>query len=107
MALTVKQIERVKQLRSSMVFDAVLGNYKAYKTAKKEYASLAVKDFDTVRKLPAPKATVPLFSKQGLNMMMVAVRDFFRIKTPEEKLLKKMGTEYKNKLNARKFIQDV
>ena len=36
MPLTVKQIERVRQLRSSMVYDAILGNYKAYKEARKE-----------------------------------------------------------------------
>ena len=93
MPLTVKQIERVRQLRSSMVYDAILGNYKAYKEARKEYASLAIQDFDTVRQMKAPKATAPLFSKYGFNMLFVYVRDLFRIKTPDEKLFKKMGQE--------------
>ena len=91
MPLTVKQIERVRQLRSSMVYDAILGNYKAYKEARKEYASLAIQDFDTVRQMKAPKATAPLLSKYGFNMLLVYVRDLFRIRTPDEKLFKKMG----------------
>ena len=93
MPLTVKQIERVRQLRSSMVYDAISGNYKAYKKARKEYASLAIQDFDTVRTMKAPKVTAPLFSKYGLNMLWVYVRDLFRFKTPDEKTLKKMGQE--------------
>ena len=93
MPLTVKQIERVRHLRSSMVYDAISGNYKAYKKARKEYASLAIQDFDTVRQMKAPKVTAPLFSKYGLNMLWVYVRDLFRFKTPDEKTLKKMGQE--------------
>ena len=93
MPLTVKQLERVRHLRSSMVYDAISGNYKAYKKARKEYASLAIQDFDTVRTMKAPKVTAPLFSKYGLNMLWVYVRDLFRFKTPDEKTLKKMGQE--------------
>ena len=76
-----------------MVYDAILGNYKAYKEARKEYASLAIQDFDTVRQMKAPKATAPLLSKYGFNMLLVYVRDLFRFKTPDEKTLKKMGQE--------------
>jgi hypothetical protein len=76
-----------------MIYDAISGNYKAYKKARKEYASLAIQDFDTVRTMKAPKVTAPLFSKCGLNMLCVYVRDLFRIKTPDEKTLKKMGQE--------------
>ena len=93
MPLTVKQIERVRHLRSSMVYDAISGNYTAYKKARKEYSSLAIQDFDTVRQMKAPKVTAPLFSKYGLNMLWVYVRDLFRFKTPDEKTLKKMGQE--------------
>ena len=94
MPLTVKQIERVRHLRSSMVYDAISGNYKAYKKARKEYASLAIQDFDTVRQMKAPKVTAPLFSKYGLNMLWVYVRDLFRFKTPEEKILKKWDRNF-------------
>jgi hypothetical protein len=43
--------------------------------------------------MKAPKATAPLFSEYGFNMLLVYVRDLFRIKTPDEKLFKKMGQE--------------
>lgn len=101
MGLTVTQLKRAQYLRSSMIFDAFLGNYKNFKEAKKEYASLAVKDFEKIKSLPVSQATAPIFTKYGLNMMYVAIRDFFRIKTPDEKLLKQMGYEElkKQKLN--------
>ena len=106
MPLTLRQLDRVKQLRSSMTYDAILGNYKNFKNAKKEYAVLAIKDFNTVRQLPAPKVIVPLFSRQGIQMLFVMVRDFFRVKTPEEKILKKMGNDYKSKLKVNQFIEN-
>lgn len=107
MPLTIKQLERVRHLRASMVYDAVSGNYKAYKKARKEYASLAVKDLDAVRNLKAPKVTVPLFSKYGLNMLGVYLRDLFRLKTPDEKLLKKLGKELLRKENINKINKSV
>ncbi len=68
---------------------------------KKEYASIVIQDFEAVKKLPAQKAEVPLFSIFGLRMMDVMIRDFFRIKTPEEKRLKEIGKQTK----AESFIK--
>ena len=93
MGLTVSQIKRAQYLRSSMAYDAFFGNYKSFKEAKKEYASLAVQDIQKIRELPAPSVNAPLYSKYGLNMLYVAIRDFFRKKTPDEKRLKQMGYE--------------
>lgn len=107
MALTVKQLDRVRFLRSSMVYDAISGNYKAYKEASKEYASLAIQDFEAVRKMKAPKVTAPLFSKYGLNMLFVYFRELFRIKTPDEKLFKKMGKEALRQHNINKINTQV
>ena len=97
MGLSVSSIKRVSYLRTSMAIDAVMGNYKTFKDARKEYASLAIKDIETVAKMPAPNLTAPLFSKWGFNMMYVRIREMFRRKTPDEKLLKKMAEEYKIK----------
>ena len=101
MTLSVKQIERVKALKTSMAIDSMLGNFKKFRNAKKEYASIAIQDFQTIKNIPSPQVTVPLFSKTGLNMLYVAIRNFFSIKTPEEKLLKQMSAEEKarQKLN--------
>jgi len=101
MKLSPTELNRVRELRTSMMIDAALGHHKNFKTASKEYASLAVRDFDTVKKLPAQKISVPLFSKAGMNMLYVRICELFRIKTPDEKLLRKMGKEEltKRKLN--------
>ena len=93
MGLSVSELKRAQYLRSSMAYDAFFGNYKSFKEAKKEYASLAVRDFQKVKELPMPKASAPIITKYGLNMLYVAIRDFFRIKTPDEKRLKQMGYE--------------
>ena len=95
MKLTPIQLNRVASLRHSMMMDAVLGNYKNFKNAKKEYASLAVQDFESIKKLPVLRLDAPLFSIFGMRMMYIGIRDFFRIKTPDEKLLKKLGEQAK------------
>ncbi len=74
MGLSTKQIERVRQLKNTMAYDAMLGNYKNFKNAKQEYATLATQDFETVSQLKSPQVKVPLFSKMGLNMLYVAIR---------------------------------
>ena len=102
MKLSPTQLEKVNNLRTSMILNVAMGNYKEYKSTRKEYAKLAVQDFDAIKKLPhKPKISVPLFSKIGMNMIYIGLRDMFRIKTPEEKLLKRMGKEelIKRKLN--------
>lgn len=108
MKLTPVQINRVNKLRTSIILDAALGNYKNYKNAKKEYASLAVKDYQTIKNLPAPKFSVPLFSKTGFNLLFVRFLELFRIKTPDEKLFKKMAKEdaIKQKLTYNKSFVD-
>ena len=58
-------------------------------------------DFDTITKLTKPKVTVPLFSKYGLNMLYVAIRDAFRKKSFEEKMFKNFAKE------AKKYVPKV
>ena len=98
MKLSPVQLNRVQELKSSMFWDVLSGNYKNYKSARKEFAKLAVQDFESVKKVQGPGITgVPLFSKMGLKMAYVMVRDLFRVKTPEEKLLKQMARSDKLK----------
>jgi hypothetical protein len=84
-----------------MIYSAAKGNYKEFKQASKEYASLAVKNFGLLSQVKAPSIKVPLFSTIGWNLFKVYLLNKFRIKTPDEKLLKKLGQEQeiKNKLN--------
>ncbi len=86
-------VQRLQQLRSDKIFNYVFGDYKGYKTAAKEFAKLSVENpesFKILQQTPAPKITVPMFSKPGLKMLKVWFLDKFRVKTPEEKALKKM-----------------
>ena len=80
-----------------MIYDSLLGDYKSFKSARKEYAKLAVQDLDAIKQLPRPNVNVPLFSRYGMRMMKIWFCELFRIKTPEEKLLNKMGKELKAK----------
>ena len=97
MKLTKVQLDRALELRNTMVYDAILGNYKSYKKSKIEYSKLAVQDIEAIRQLPRPSVNVPLFSRFGMRMIYIRLCDAFRIKTPEEKLLNKMGKELKAK----------
>ena len=90
MKLTPVQLNRVKELKTHIVFNQALGNYKEFKAAVKEYSKLAVQDFDTIMQLPSSSVSnVPLFSKMGMRMLKIWILEKFRIKTPEERLLKK------------------
>lgn len=104
MGLSIKQLNRVRVLRNSMFFEAMAGNYKGFKAAKKEYASLAVQDYETIRKLESPKISVPLFSQFGINMIYTRIMELFRCKTSDEKLLEKM---WQNEKIAQKINQTV
>jgi len=98
----VKNTALLSDLKSKMLVSTVLGDYRGYKTASKEFASIAVKDFQAAKNAPSPSVkNVPLFSKVGLKMAKVWFLNLFRIKTPEEKLLRKMAEEEK----AKAFIQ--
>ena len=101
----IKPIARkIAQLKSDIVYSAALGNYKGFKAASKEHAKLAVENFDVARQIPAPSFKAPLFSKAGLRMAKVWFFNKFRIKTPEEKLLKQMGKQERLKQQAKKYI---
>lgn len=95
--------KRIAQLKSDMVFSAALGNYKVFKQAIKEHAKLAVDNFELSKNISGPSVKAPLFSKAGLRMAKVWILNMFRIKTPEEKLLKKMAKQEKLKQEAQKY----
>ena len=86
---------KIAQLKSDIVYSAVSGNYKDFKTASKEHAKLAVSNYGIAKSIPAPSIKVPLFSKSGLKMAKVCFLNLFRIKTPEEKLLRQMQKQEK------------
>ena len=102
--LTSPVAKRIAKLKSDMVFSAAAGNYKIFKNAMKEHAKLAVDNFELSKNISAPSVKAPLFSKAGLRMAKVWFLNMFRIKTSEEKLLKKMAKQEKLKQEAQKYI---
>lgn len=100
-----KTLEALKRLRQDMTMSSVFGDYQGFKNAKIEYAKIAVKNFELAKTIKGGGATAPLFSKYGLNMLKVMICNFFRKKTPEEKLLiqkaKEEQLKSKGKMNYR------
>ena len=104
MKLTKVQLDRARELRNTMFYDSLLGDYKSYKAAAKEYSKLAVQDIDAICQLPKPSANIPLLSRFGLRVLYIKLRDAFRIKTPEEKQLLKLSKELKVKQKLNKSV---
>lgn len=93
------------QLRNSVVYSAIEGNFKKYKTAAKECAEYTLDNYELAKKTKAPQIKVPLFSRIGLNMMKIWFLNLFRNKSPAEKKLKKMLRSDAMRDYAAKFIK--
>ena len=90
--------EKMKQLKGDHARNMLLGNAKKAKESYREYAKLAVDNFEIATQLPSPiKGSTPLFSKTGLKILKYILYDIFAKQTPEEKKLKKMAEEYRVK----------
>lgn len=86
----------LQSLRTQKMMNYVTGDYKAYKKSAKQFAKLAVENPDVFREFmhtPRPEVKLPLFSKYTLKMLKIWFCEKFRIKTPEEKELKKIVQE--------------
>jgi len=99
----------LQSLRTQKMLNQISGDYKAYKKSAKQFAKLAVENPDAFREFmhtPKPEVRLPLFSKPGLRMLKIWFCEKFRIKTPEEKALKKFAQRefYEQKyINKGKF----
>jgi len=88
---SAKITQELSRLKSNKIYSSVIGDYKGYKQASKEYAELAKDNFELSQKALGPRVkNVPLFSKIGMRILKVWFLDKFRIKTPAEKELNKM-----------------
>ncbi len=100
-------IRKLSSLKSDQVYSVAMGDYKGFKKASIDYAKLAVKNFELLAETTSPSIKVPLFSKLGLKMAKVWLLNKFRVKTPEEKALKKLVKEYKNKQKISQMINKI
>ena len=98
----------MKQLKWDHAQNMLLGNAKRAKESYREFAKLAVDNFEIATQLPAPiKGNVPLFSKTGLKILKYVLYGIFTKRTPEEKKLKRMAEEYQLKNNLEKYNGDI
>lgn len=99
-------VQQLTQYASEKMFAAAMGNYKEYKTASKAFAKLASDNLELLPQVKAPKMQgVPLFSKIGRCIMKILFLEKFRIKTPEEKMVKKYIKELRQKEETTKYMR--
>lgn len=90
--------QKIWNLRELIKLHAVMGDYKEFVAARKEYAKAYMSSPKEALSLPkTSQISVKLFSEEGWNMLKIMLRDLFRIKSPEEKALKKYAEELKAK----------
>ena len=93
-----KKLNYLTQYQKDITLAALTGDYKTYKETLPKYAALAVNNKPLLEHLPNSKVNVPLFSKEGLNILKVMLLNIFRKKSPAEKELK----QYSKRINLEK-----
>ena len=88
-------------LREDMKLGNVLGDHDRYLSAHRAF----MKEFVTHPKdgltlPPTAGFTAPLFSRTGLNMLKVLIKELFRKRTPEEK---ELGMKMKEIMQNRRY----
>ena len=100
--------EKMRQLKWDHAQNMLLGNAKKAKESYREYAKLAVDNFEIATQIPSPiKGSTPLFSQTGLKILKYIIYDKFTKSTPAEKKLKEMAEEYQLKKNLEKHKGDL
>jgi len=90
-----KQMYRLKFQQYSNI---LTGNAKEAKKYSKNFAKMAVDNFETAVQIPSPiKGQIPLFSKIGFNIIKYMIYNLFTRDSNEEKQLKALLKDYKYK----------
>lgn len=91
--------KKMYDLKLKTSVSVLTGKCREANKAKKEFAKLAVDNFDTAIKLPQPvTGTFPWYSNFGLNTIKYMLFNLFVKKSPEEKKLKEMIDDYRSSL---------
>jgi len=84
-------------LRQNLLESVVSGNFRLARSQQKEFAKIAVEDFDTYIKLPkVVYDNIPLVPLMSMFLKTLKFRIFYAFskKTPDEKELKRKAKEY-------------
>lgn len=98
------------ELRKQITLSIFDGKFKQARANQKEFAKLAVQDFDTFVKVPTFKFTnIPL--KAGISILRPILKfklfSMFSKKTPEEKELAKMYKDYVSKDKLKNKVETI
>ena len=94
--------KRMYDLKYQHAVDIMLGNVRNARNTYKEFAKLAVANFETALEVPAPiRGKISIFSKTGFNCLKYIIFNFFSKQSTEEKEFKKMIKEHKTKLELK------
>lgn len=90
-------IDKLTQMRNEINLSVLMGDYKNYKRAIKDYATFAVENKELLPYVQGQHISVSLFSKVGRSMLKIWFLNLFRRKSAAEKELKKYAKEIKLK----------
>ncbi len=90
-------ISNIVYHKKDMAWHAINGNCKMYKASSKEYAKLAVDNFEVAKKVPEIKITGHLPFQKKLNLLKIMLFDLFRKMSPEEKQLHQLVKKSQSK----------
>lgn len=83
--------QKLSQLKTNRTISLLQGDYKSYRHNKIAFAKVAINNLQAAKQANGMTVNnIPLFSKTGLKILKIWFLELFRIKTPEEKTLKKM-----------------
>ena len=100
---TAERAIKMFNLRKESTLHIMSGEFKAARQTQKEFAKLAVQDFETFKTVPTISFTnVPIKEWLGMAFQGLKFKIFsaFTKKTPEEKQLAKKYNEYIKELTA-------
>ena len=94
-------VTELTSMRNKMICHSMLGEYKDYVAARKNFAKYCVQYPQETLQMPRIEGRFSIFSKYGRNIMKTCIKELFRRKTTEEKEMIKIAEYYKaqHKLN--------
>ena len=103
-------VQKLQQLKDSVQIAALRGDFKTFKKAQREFAALAINNFEETKQLKSlVKGTFSIISPAGFRLFKIWMRNKFSKKTPQEKIfnsiLKLEKMDAKTKQDAIKYFR--
>lgn len=90
-------VDQLISMRNQLFYYSIMGEYKEYVALRKNFAKKIITFPEDARYITTQNPHVSLFSKFAVNIIKTWFKELFREKSPEEKEMKKLATEFKAK----------